>query len=357
MQRLALLIIVVALSAAPGVYGQGGDPRGLLQEKLKAQFALTTITADRSDIVAPGAVVLLQKNGLMMYSTASPMPPANTYRNGKISQGGSGFGRDLAISMMTPGNATAADYPHRQFVTGEGAWVTGINVQKDGVVVRLYSDAYDGVRYYADLKFPFQKNAVPTPEQALATISEVLTVKPADNNDQAAAPPGPGPAAPAGLDQVAGLYVMTQAPDNRLQLNADGTLSLVQQGRTYGGTFRIEGNRLVMRLENRKPTQAGVLQGDSITDPNGSTWVKQPPDAAPAAAALPPLDIPAAPGAVPLQNEDVIKMAKAGIDDAIIIAKIGSSQCQFDTSTDALIRLKRSGVSTAVIKAIVGAGK
>jgi len=39
----------------------------------------------------------------------------------------------------------------------------------------------------------------------------------------------------------------------------------------------------------------------------------------------------------------------------MIIAKISSSKCQFDTSTDALIQLKQSGVSAAVLKAIVSA--
>jgi hypothetical protein len=58
-----------------------------------------------------------------------------------------------------------------------------------------------------------------------------------------------------------------------------------------------------------------------------------------------------------LQNQDVIKMAQAGFDDATIIAKISSSECQFDTSTDGLIHLKQSGVSTAVIRVIVNAGK
>ena len=51
-------------------------------------------------------------------------------------------------------------------------------------------------------------------------------------------------------------------------------------------------------------------------------------------------------------------MVKAGLDDTLIIAKIAkisSSKCQFDTSTDALIQLKQSGVSAAVLKAIVGA--
>jgi hypothetical protein len=36
--------------------------------------------------------------------------------------------------------------------------------------------------------------------------------------------------------------------------------------------------------------------------------------------------------------------------------KIKSSKCQFDTSTDALIFLKKSGVRTAVLNAMVGAG-
>jgi hypothetical protein len=58
-----------------------------------------------------------------------------------------------------------------------------------------------------------------------------------------------------------------------------------------------------------------------------------------------------------LQNQDVIKMAKAGFDDEIILAKIGSSKSEFDTSTDALIRLKESGVSATVMRAVLGAGK
>jgi TonB family protein len=56
-----------------------------------------------------------------------------------------------------------------------------------------------------------------------------------------------------------------------------------------------------------------------------------------------------------LRNEDIVKLAKAGIDDATILAKVAASKCQFDTSTDALIQLKQSGVSAAVLKAMVAA--
>ena len=65
---------------------QAGDPAAI-QQKLYAQIRLTTITADRSDIVTAGDIVTIQKPGLMMYATNSPMPPSNTYKNGKIGQG------------------------------------------------------------------------------------------------------------------------------------------------------------------------------------------------------------------------------------------------------------------------------
>jgi len=58
-----------------------------------------------------------------------------------------------------------------------------------------------------------------------------------------------------------------------------------------------------------------------------------------------------------LHNEDIIKMAMAGLDDALIIAKISSSKCQFDMSTDALIQLTNSGISAVVLKAMTGSGR
>jgi hypothetical protein len=55
-----------------------------------------------------------------------------------------------------------------------------------------------------------------------------------------------------------------------------------------------------------------------------------------------------------LRNQDIIDLAKAGIDDATILAKIAASKCQFDTSTGALIELKKAGASATVIKAVIG---
>jgi len=45
----------------------------------------------------------------------------------------------------------------------------------------LYSDPYDGVRYFGELKFPFKKSSVPPADELLNTIAEVLAVQPSDD--------------------------------------------------------------------------------------------------------------------------------------------------------------------------------
>jgi hypothetical protein len=58
-----------------------------------------------------------------------------------------------------------------------------------------------------------------------------------------------------------------------------------------------------------------------------------------------------------LTNDDVIKLVKAELGDKVVIDKINSSPGnKLDTSTDALIRLKKAGVSKQVIDAIIKRG-
>lgn len=54
-----------------------------------------------------------------------------------------------------------------------------------------------------------------------------------------------------------------------------------------------------------------------------------------------------------LNNESIIEMLNAGLNDAIIIAKIKSSKVAFDTSSPALQLLKKQGISDAVVLAMV----
>lgn len=58
-----------------------------------------------------------------------------------------------------------------------------------------------------------------------------------------------------------------------------------------------------------------------------------------------------------LTNDDIIKLVKAELGDQVVINKIKSSPGdKLDTSTDALIRLKKAGVSKAIIDAMIKRG-
>ncbi len=185
----AVAAIITACSVA--LSGQAVDPMMAIQQKLKSEITLTKVLGDRSDILKPGTVVELRVDGLLMYGIESPLAPSNTYKNGKIGQGISGFGKDFAISMMAPGDSTASDYPHRKFVASEKVWVTSIAAMRDGVLFQLYSDPYDNVRYYANLKVPYpNKKEVPSVDAMTQTIDCVFAiVPPTPQSEQAAAAP------------------------------------------------------------------------------------------------------------------------------------------------------------------------
>lgn len=169
----------------------------MIQEKLVSQIKVTKTTADRSDIVTAGDVILLHKDGLMMCSADSSYAFSNTYTNGVIAANYKNRAKDAAKSwgrsfIPFGGGASASDAvnnacPSRKFVAGEKFWITGVTVQKDGILVSTYSDPYpdpngNQVHYYGEIKFPFQKGSVPPVDDFVRTVSEVLTVD--QSNDQ-----------------------------------------------------------------------------------------------------------------------------------------------------------------------------
>jgi hypothetical protein len=94
-----------------------------------------------------------------------------------------------------------------------------------------------------------------------------------------------------------------------------------------------------------KATSAGAV-GDASTEPETKSQASSGPTAPP--------------GAVdkhlskPFTNKDVIALVKAGLGDKIVIDKIRSMPGDnLDTSTEALIHLKKVGVSKAVIDAVL----
>jgi hypothetical protein len=54
-----------------------------------------------------------------------------------------------------------------------------------------------------------------------------------------------------------------------------------------------------------------------------------------------------------MTNDSIVRMAKAGLSDELIVSVVNSSPEKFDVTTDGLIALKRGGVSDKVVSAIL----
>ena len=324
-------LAAITLMACLTLAAQTGDIAAI-QQKLNAQFKPTITTADRSDIVTAGDVVVIHKPGLLMYAVASPLPPSNTYKNGKIGQGWGGFGKDLMIGMMTPGGTTPANtYPQRQFVPEEKCWVRGILVQKDGILVQLYSDPYDDIRYYANLKIPFlNKKEVPSVDAALQLVAEVLTVVPQDNQGEqqavepaaaaAPTPPQDGPPPP-----IAGEY--TAPSGSRILLLPDGSFTKFVGGGQGHGQYAVAGDSLNLTFTSTGFSQHFKIHGGNLVDVNTQQgWVRtgDAPEAAPAP--MPDIAPPPPPADAPpptISIGQTMDQVTAGFGQPLKVANLG----------------------------------
>jgi hypothetical protein len=164
----ASMVSVLLCSFSGFAFAQNAD----LQKQLEASFPLTKATADNSDVVTAGAVLVLQKDNLQMCRSNMPIPTRNFYKNGSINQGG------LLSVLNKLGNASMGGGNDantiRKFVAGEKFWVTKIQVENDGVTFTFLSDPFQDVRYESTLKFPYAKGQTPAAGQLLATIAEVI---------------------------------------------------------------------------------------------------------------------------------------------------------------------------------------
>ena len=219
MRKMLLATALVPFLAGMSMQLNAQD-KAAIEKKLASQYALTHTTADRTDIVTAGAILVLQKDNLMMVDVSSANVYQNTYKEGKITQNALGrFTRGLG---RLPG-AQPAGAPERTYVAGEKMWLTKIDVKDDGVVLELYTDAINDIRYRAGLKFPFAKGKTPGPDQVAREVAEVFTVQPSDNSadngqqqQQQQAPPPPQRAAAPPPQPMAPVAPPPPPPDERL---------------------------------------------------------------------------------------------------------------------------------------------
>ena len=438
--RLAVLIGAMILAAAPhpNLAVAQTAPAKSLDEQLKAKFP-------------PGTGLVIRQSGILAVNPQCSFTFWTTYKKDGRLHPPSSFGQSFTQGVSHPSNG-GQDCPTRVFPAG---WrVNLLDLKIFPKVARVAFDVQEcdacngseSASFKAQVVFEFAKGFLETAEVGPVqdAILHVFSIDASANAAPAApVPQGPDqPAAPGAPPPALGsLYVSALNPADRLQLNTDGTFSMVQAGRNYQGTFTIAGNKLMMRIGGRREQLAGILLGDTLLDVDGPTWAKQqgaPAEAVPTIAppalgslyvsaqnqadrlqlnpdgsfslqeggqpfsgaysvtgttlklhivelqkdaeiaingdsltvngaenwvqtAQPPDSTAGSKGSTEkasgsvLQNQDIIKMAQAGLDDSIIISKIKSSRCQFDTAPDTLIELKKSGISSAVLKAMTEA--
>jgi hypothetical protein len=183
-----------------------------LEKQLESEYALTTPTADNTDLVTTGAVLILQKKGLSAGPASSQVPTQNTYKDGQIKTGAAatfrklgGFGSHIPGIGGAVGAAAGAAGTGRDFVNGEKVYATKIDVDhsRDAIVFYLISDAYDAGRYTASLRIELPRGIVEKNDLALAQpiLDQVLKIAPPDNTSSAQQGGGPQ-GAPAGAQQA-----------------------------------------------------------------------------------------------------------------------------------------------------------
>jgi hypothetical protein len=220
----SLAVLAMGFSLA-----QAQAPKSTLEEQLSSQYKLTTLTADNSNIVTMGSVLILQKRGFSAGAVSNKVPTQNTYKDGQIKGDATTTARRLGgLSSLgrIPGlgglggaanSAVSAAGPSRDFVNGEKLYITRIAVDrsKDAVIFDLMSDAFGNAgRYKASLAFQFPKGSVASADltQVQPVIEEVFKFAPTEDQNANVQQGGQQATQPAGL-QTPPAQVTEAEPD------------------------------------------------------------------------------------------------------------------------------------------------
>ncbi len=179
-----------------------GDPKDLLLKKLKEQFVPTEFNRDLTGIVSAGEIVVLKKDGLLVYRYPANNYPISAYtppdKSIKYKYAGLWLSSSNACEI---GGVALPDgcnpLSQKTLMAGENVRVYDISLRKKEISVIVATDQFEDGRYLGELWFPFEKGQLPSPDEAARMISEVFTIQPAEEQSTstpaAEAPPPPPP--------------------------------------------------------------------------------------------------------------------------------------------------------------------
>lgn len=220
---MAFTALIVAMSMVAAAEDQAA--KTAIQKKLESEYALTKTTDDKSDIVTAGAVITLHKDKLLMGVATNSSSCTNTYKDGKFTQNTGCKANDVFRRFGGLGHASTT----RVFVAGEKFWVTKIDVKSDdnpGIVLEFYTDAINDVRYRSSVFIPL-KDGMPSPDDALKLVQEVVTAAPMEDAKQGSQQPASA-AAPTPAAEAAPPPIPPPPPPPDQAAPAPATVSLGQ---------------------------------------------------------------------------------------------------------------------------------
>ena len=334
----ALGLTIITTMSSLVLAAQAGASGDLVLNRLKQQYPVTVFSRDASQVLTAGAVVTLQKDGFLVFRLPVPAHPISTYKNGKLSQGfGDTFATCLANGMNQPNGCN--DVPQKTLMTGEKFWISAIVVGKKDIQFVAVTDPNDDGRYIGQIKFPFGKGSVPTPDEAVQMVSEVLTPEPGQNQppqdqgmQQPQQPQSPsatnlGPSAPA--PPIPGQYSLPAGP--HLLLLPNGSFTKFVGGAQGQGQYAVDGANLTLTFTSTGFAQHFKIESGNLVDLNtNQVWARTgdapeaPPAPLPDIAPPPPLPDapPPAPPTVALgQTTDQVT---AGFGQPLRVAKLGA---------------------------------
>lgn len=260
------------------------------EQQLRQQIPVASI-GNNGLVVRPGTLATVIKDGITALPVAPQVSPGmawpNTYKKG---------GR-VGTSALQRLNYGPVQEFSRVLQVGEVAYIYQIQVKSNEIVLSLQtapSNPAEGL-YRANLSFQFPKGEMETADLNAvdAFLSEVLQIdmpaaaqssgyQPASARSSAGATAAPTPGmgllphpAPVKL-ALPSHFVNTQSASNQLDLKGDGTLSLLEDGQTYKGTFVQTGNSLELNISDANTKTTVTIEGSKLVDASGQTWVLQP---------------------------------------------------------------------------------
>lgn len=181
MNKMALSAMVLVLaSLTQAAIGQAASAKTQLLATLAGRFRPTRFTPDNSQIVNEGSIVTVKKEGLLLYPASLPAAPTSSFKKDKLSQN---FLDLVGVGVLdSVGHPSGYVIPSQKLGAGQNVRVRAIDLGKDCILVEVVTEPYDDGRYFGVIKFPTPKGSVPSPEDGLRMVSEVLEVQP--NQDQ-----------------------------------------------------------------------------------------------------------------------------------------------------------------------------